>query len=556
MNTTLLFTSFLAGMLTVLAPCVLPILPVIVGGTAGTHDKRRPFVIALSLVGSVILFTLVLKASALLIDIPQNFWLYISSSIILLFGLFTLWPELWEYISARSGFLGGSQQLLGTAGKKAQNESLLGAGLLGAALGPVFSSCSPTYFVILATILPVSFAVGILYLFVYGIGLAIVLLAIAYYGQRLTQKLTWAANPHGLFRRGLGVLLILVGLAIVTGVEKKIELALIDAGFGTTNIEERLLESTQEKPAAAQAENVQTTDMLPHLYPAPELSGLTNWLHNEPIESLAALKGKVVLIDFWTYSCINCIRTLPYIQSWHEDYTDSGLVILGLHAPEFQFEHKPENVAKAVKDFGLTYPIAQDNDFATWRAYNNHYWPAKYLIDRDGFVRYTHFGEGEYDETEAAIAELLGEEVKQNAVTATLVNSRKIGTPEIYLGTARRANFVANAAQLRANEWTLSGDWQAADERILTQAASAQLRLKFTAAVAHLVIGGTGTVKVSIDGAAPTTANAGADIIDGVVTLDSERLYELANFGGEYATHEITLEFQDADIAAYAWTFG
>ncbi|MCF7845866.1 MAG: redoxin domain-containing protein [Candidatus Peribacteraceae bacterium] len=553
MSITLLMTSFLAGVLTVLAPCVLPVLPVIVGGTAGTEDRRRPFVIAFSLAASVILFTLILKVSTLLIAIPQELWTIISGGIVMLFGLIMLAPEIWEKLAMKTGLSTGSQEMLG---KFQPRESLLGAALLGAALGPVFSSCSPTYFLILATILPVSFAAGILYLAVYGLGLALVLLAIAYFGQRLTQRLRWSANPRGWFRRGLGLLLVLVGLAVVTGFEKKIELAVLDSGFGTTRLEENLLEKTQDDMSGKQITEKSKSMTLPKLYEAPELTGLENWLNSEPIDSLAELRGKVVLIDFWTYSCINCIRTLPYLQSWHENYLDAGLIVLGLHAPEFQFERIPENVAEAVDKFGLTYPVAQDNDFATWRAYKNHYWPAKYLIDKDGYVRYVHYGEGKYKETEEAIALLLGEEMKDVKVEATEVNFSKINTPETYLGLSRRENFISDAATLNRNEWTLTGDWDEEQERIVTVESGATLRLKFQANIANLVLGGTGSVEVLIDGVPAGSGNSGNDLADSKLTLDGERLYELANFQGEYGTHEITLNFLDAGIAAYAWTFG
>ena len=554
MNITLIVTSFLAGMLTVVAPCVLPVLPIIIGGTAGTTDRRRPFVITASLVGSVLLFTLLLKASTLLIGIPQEFWTYLAGGIILTFGLFTLWPELWDRIAYRIGFSSGSQELLAKAGDRAEGGvSLLGAALLGAALGPVFGSCSPTYFVILATVLPVSFAAGVGYLLVYGAGLAVVLLAISYFGQNLTKRLRFAANPHGWFRRSLGALLILVGLAIVTGLEKEIELKLIDAGFGTTALEERLLDQSQGIPETAPREQVEA---LPRLYRAPDLYNLTNWLHSEPVETISELRGKVVLIDFWTYSCINCIRTLPYLQSWHEKYAADGLVVLGIHAPEFQFERIPANVARAVEKYGLTYPIAQDNDYATWRVYLNRYWPAKYLIDREGYVRFTHFGEGEYAETEAAIAELLGEEVKAGTVEAANVHFDQIGTPETYLGTTRRENLVTAASTLNLNEWTLQGRWTSTPERIVSDAPGATLRLRFKAAIANLVLSGNGQVRVLIDGEQPTVENAGADVVDGIVTLDGGRLYELVNFGDDYSTHEITLEFLDEGISGYAWTFG
>lgn len=552
----LIFTSFVAGLLTILAPCVLPLLPVIVGGAAGSRNRLYPFILVGSLATSVILFTLLLKASTLFIEVPQGFWTGLSGGIILLFGLIWLFPTAWEKIQARTNILGKSQSRLS---KASHVESNWGAVLMGAALGPVFSSCSPTYFVILATVLPVSFAAGLFYLIIYGIGLALMLGLIAFFGQKLIRHLGWAANPHGLFKKILGVLLVLVGLAVITGYEKKIETAILDAGFGVTEFETKLLDDMEmEIPEDSRATEEESDGTgLPYLYEAPELTGLENWINSEPITSMEDLRGKVVLIDFWTYSCINCIRTLPYIQSWHEKYADDGLVILGIHAPEFQFEQKFENVQKAVNEFGLTYAVVQDNDFQTWRAYKNRYWPAKYLIDQNGVVRYTHFGEGDYEETEAYIAALLATEMEHSQVEAQKVDFRQIGTPETYIGLARRENFVDNSdADLRNNQWTLSGDWEANSERAISTRPEAGIRMRFTASKANLVIGGSGTATVFIDGVVAGPENAGADASGGQLTLDGERLYELANFGDDYSTHEIEIIFDEPDVELFAWTFG
>lgn len=546
----LLFTSLVAGVLTILAPCVLPLLPVIVGGAAGTRNKWYPFILVASLSTSVILFTILLKASTLFIDIPQSFWKIASGGIVVLFGLIWLFPHQWEAIQAKTNILGRSQMGLSKARKV---ESNWGAVLMGAALGPVFSSCSPTYFVILATVLPVSFLSGLIYLMVYGFGLAIMLGLIAFFGQKITSKLGWAAKSDGWFKRGLGALLIVVGLAVVTGFDKKVETWVLDAGFGVTNFEQNLLDSMEdEERAPVETKNEDVTG-LPQLFEAPELVGLENWINSEPISSMEELKGKVVLVDFWTYSCINCIRTLPYLQSWHEKYEDDGLVILAIHAPEFQFEQKFENVQKAVEDFGLTYPVVQDNDFKTWRAYKNRYWPAKYLIDKQGVVRYTHFGEGAYEETEQIIVDLLETKMVKSDVDAQSVDFNQIGTRETYIGNARRENYIENAeAELKKNEWTLGGQWTVDDEKAVSQEPGASIRMNFTAAVANLVIGGVGNATVLVDGAKVNTQ----DVNDGKLIVNGERLYELANFNDIYEEHEIEIIFDEANVEIFAWTFG
>lgn len=561
-NFALLLTSFLAGVLTVLAPCVLPILPVVLSGTLGEKNRWRPFVIAVSLAISVVLFTLLLKVFTLFIDIPQEFWRYFSGGVILLFGLFLLIPEVWDWLSIKLNLTQGSEGLM----QKAQvNHSHWSGILLGASLGPVFSSCSPTYFVILATVLPVSFTAGLMYLLVYALGLALILIAIGYLGQSLTKKLKFAANPRGWFKRLLGILLVLLGISIVTGIEKALEEKILQAGYGVTQLEENLLKGIDmPKPVQPKQSDViaNICDVkvpqvdLPNYGRAPELVGLQNWINSNPL-TLKELCGKVVMIDFWTYSCINCIRTLPYLEAWHEKYADRGLVIIGVHAPEFQFEKKLENVQQAVRDRGLKYPVVQDNDFQTWRAYNNRYWPAKYIIDQRGDLRYYHFGEGEYEETEMVINQLLGMTGDQ-LVSGGIVAEKGADMPltrETYLGTRRRENKIPDTMQLGRDEWMLSGDWLEDEEKVISKSAGAIHKLNFYASTANLVMGGKGTAKVMVDGKL-LVDSAGADVKDGVLTVDGERLYRLTNFGGEYDVHTIELVFDQPGVELYAWTFG
>lgn len=239
----LIVASFLSGVLTILAPCVLPLLPVIVGGTAGSNDKRRPFVVTISLALSIVVFTLLLKASTLFIAVPNSFWAYVSGGIVTVFGISMLWPELWNKAMLATGLESRSQQAFSSASQGGGLKSMI---LLGAALGPVFSSCSPTYFLILATVLPVSFFAGTVYLLVYALGLAVLLGFIAYFGQRIVVKLKWAANPNGFFRRVLGALLIVVGILILSGYDKTIEALILDAGYGVTDFEEQLIENINQ----------------------------------------------------------------------------------------------------------------------------------------------------------------------------------------------------------------------------------------------------------------------------------------------------------------------
>ncbi len=414
----LLLASFLAGMLTSLAPCMITLLPVIVGNSAipgqdKIIDRKKPYVIAISLAVSVIIFTVILKASTILIGVDPKVWLYISGGIVVLLGVAMLFPNLWVQVSNKLGLEHGSNKFLANASK---HSGLYGQILTGAALGPVFSSCSPVYALVLATVLPISFSLGMVYIVAFAVGLGLALLIISLGGQRLASRLGWTANPNGWFRKGLAVVLIVVGIAIIGGYDKKFQTWVIEKlPFDITNIEEKLIsigipsnENTED--TSGQKFNIEDP------YQAPELKGIQDWINSEPqtLEKLKG-KGKVVLVDFWTYSCINCIRTQPYLNAWHDKYKDKGLVILGIHAPEFAFEKVTKNVEEAVVNAKIKYSVGLDNNFTTWNAYGNRFWPAKYIIDKNGLVRYTHFGEGKYEETEEIIQFLLEEIVESDA---------------------------------------------------------------------------------------------------------------------------------------------
>ncbi|MBI9046568.1 MAG: hypothetical protein JEZ06_18905 [Anaerolineaceae bacterium] len=244
MNILLVGTSFVAGLLTILAPCVLPLLPVIIGSTAGSKNRWKPVIVTSSLALSIVVFTLLLKASSLLLNVPARFWTSISGGIVIFFGIILFLPELWDRIAMQLRLSSTTQTQLAKAGA---GESTLSSILVGAALGPVFSSCSPTYFVILATVLPVSFVYGTIYLFIYALGVAIMLGLIAFFGQSIIKKMGWASNPGGWFKRAMGVILILVGFLVISGYDKKLETAVLDAGYGITGIEEQLLDNVLQE---------------------------------------------------------------------------------------------------------------------------------------------------------------------------------------------------------------------------------------------------------------------------------------------------------------------
>ncbi len=551
----LLLASFLAGVLTSLAPCMLTLLPVIVGGAIlpggdQTRDHKKPFVIAISLGLSVIVFTLLLKASTVLIGVDPKIWLYLSGSIVVLLGISMLFPSLWVEVSTRLGFEQGSNKLLARAGK---HTGLGGQILTGAALGPVFSSCSPVYALILATILPINLALGLIYIVTYAIGLALALLTIAIVGRKLTFRLGWTANPDGWFRRVLAMVLILVGLAVITGLDKKFQVwALEHLPFSVTKLEEQLLPKSSPNSAPPSSKANQESLLSAKFnvdkpYPAPELAGIQEWINSNG-ESIKNLHGKVVLIDFWTYSCINCQRTLPHVTGWYEKYKDKGLVVLGLHAPEFAFEKVPENVKKAVQDDHINYPVGLDNNFDTWKAYKNQYWPAEYFIDRNGMVRHTHFGEGEYSESEAVIQALLAEsgQVVSSKIDTTGDKApvQPGQTPETYLGYERGERF-ANASQFAADQpvnynlnsplengqWSLGGTWTIGPKQAVAGQSGATLRIKFSAKEVYLVMDGPvdKPVSLKLNGQSVTASQYGGSDVDagGQLHLDGPRLYRL-----------------------------
>jgi cytochrome c biogenesis protein CcdA/thiol-disulfide isomerase/thioredoxin len=551
----LLFLSFFAGILTVLAPCVLPLLPVIIGSSLDGKNRWKPYLVTLGLVISITVFTILLKASTLLINIDPIVWKYISGGLVLVFGLIYLFPNLWNKISLALNLSSKSDHVLENA---TQKEGFLGALLTGAALGPVFASCSPTYSLIIATVLPVNFYEGLGYIIIYALGLASVMLAVALLGRKLVAKLRVFANPNGWFKRILGGIFLIVGISIMTGFDKVIETKILNSGyFDITTIDQNLL----DKNMPAQTNNSTTfssskTNTVAKK-PAPEIVGINQWINSNG-ETISGLKGKVVLVDFWTYSCINCQRTLPYVTKWYDTYKDKGLVVLGIHAPEFSFEQKLENVQKATTDFGIRYPVGLDNGFKTWNNYSNQFWPAEYLIDKDGNIRHTHFGEGGYEETENIIRELLSENstpVNTNTITQSVSALTSSGqycegnkcipqTPETYLGTDRRARL--STTDLQPNEWKINTKWQSLPQEIVATEEGAVLELNFNAKSVYLVAQNDqpSNIKISLNGKEMES-----------MTIGDPKLYTLVNSDAFVVNGKLTITAQKG-TRLNAFTFG
>jgi len=554
--------SFLAGILTVLAPCILPLLPVIVGGSIGEKTSvRKVATIVMALGASVIIFTLILKVSTAFITIPQLIWQIVSGGLLILFGVISLVPTRWDRLPGVSKLYISSNKILGSGYQK---HSLGGDIIIGAALGPVFSSCSPTYFVILAAVLPAHFLSGLIYLIVYTLGLCLFLFVIAFLGQKAATKLGIVADPHGRFKKIIGVIFILVGIAILFGIDKRVEASLPSGAFGEIGLEQQLLAGKTLK-----------------YQKAPELVSPDGYVNTggQPI-TIGQFKGKnVVLIDFWDYSCINCQRTIPYLNAWYKKYKDQGLVIIGVHTPEFAFEQVQSNVENATKRFGMTYPVVLDNKYQTWNAFQNQYWPREYVVDIDGFIVHDHAGEGEYDQTEKAIQAALAERASRLGTTTIGLNSTVampapdlsgINSPETYFGSNRN-EYLGNGrpgqsgsqeftipAVIETNTLYLGGTWNIKPE-YAEASAGASVEFQYNSRDVYIVAtnpGAATTIKVFRDGTAVGTFG-GTDVNQATseVTVNGDRLYKLIH-DPVPGVHTIKIEVEKGTLDAYTFTFG
>jgi thiol-disulfide isomerase/thioredoxin len=319
---------------------------------------------------------------------------------------------------------------------------------------------------------------------------------------------------------------------------------------------------------------------------APELTKINGYINSEPI-TLADLRGRVVLVDFWTYSCINCIRTIPYLNAWHEKYADDGLVIVGVHTPEFEFEKDYNNVKGAVERFGINYPVAQDNEKQTWNAYENRYWPRKYLIDSEGYIRYDHIGEGAYAETEKVIQSLLAERTEHsgggvnvtidqsisNPESAQSVNFGRINTPELYFGYQYAREPLGNSEgykpdqivkymipddtnNIAPNRIYLAGEWKNNADHMELQSEVGQIVLSYSAKAVNIVAGGSGNLRILVDNSHPDDSSMGTDVSeDSTVKIDGQRLYNVV-MHEEYGDHQIAIDVVGRGFQIYTFTFG
>ncbi len=463
-----------------------------------------------------------------------------------------------------------------------------------AALGFVYTPCAGP---ILAAVISVSAASGrtVAVAIAYALGSAAVLFALTLGGRKLFDRVRAAGRGPAL-QRTLGVVMVATAVAILAGadvsfdqyVAEHIPEVNLTAGLEKSKaVESRLPQITGHGAKFTTASRAPTAPRnasdavlladargLKDLGPAPEFTETQRWFNTPGDQALklSALRGRVVLVDFWTYTCINCIRTLPYLKAWDASYREKGLTIVGVHTPEFAFEHDAGNVQSAISRFGLRYPVAQDNDMGTWNAYGNEYWPADYLIDASGHVRYAAAGEGDYSQTETAIRALLaeaGKSVGGMSHPKNVVTPSEVATPETYLGTARAQGWrdgpqpglhdygASPPTELGLNEFAFSGAWNIAGQPA-TAVSGAGVDLEFEAKDAYLVLSSEGErprkVRVLLDGKPIAAAAAGADVHDGAVTVTSQRLYSLVSLDADQQ-HRLSLRFAPR-VSGYAFTFG
>jgi cytochrome c biogenesis protein CcdA/thiol-disulfide isomerase/thioredoxin len=602
---TILLTLFAAGVLTILLPCILPLVPIVLGVSLSGKRRTRPLVTVLGMVLSFVFFTFLLQVAlqnlVQLADILRiatyyalflfgvcflvgRAWLQIALAVLGAIPLFqrqgwvalSLAPLMGAVAVALGGRVASRIQQLGAnvqhgARVTLGQESLLSTFVVGLTLGLVWVPCAgPALGFALTLVRDEPGPRALLALTAYAVGAATPLLLIGYGGQRMVQSARWLGQYSGRIKQVSGALLVLSAAALHFQVFQGAQTWLGDhAGFGNlgTRLEERLFSKAMAATAApgpTAMANHEDLPKLPRLGPAPEFAGLGPWYNTPPL-TLAALRGKVVLVDFWTYSCINCVRTLPHMRELWSKYHDQPFVIVGVHAPEFVFEKSPANVADAVKRHGLAYPIAQDNDFGTWKAFDNHYWPAKYLIDAQGMIRYAHFGEGEDQATDQAIRSLLAELGRTTGASTSKERApaleRRV-SPETYVSSrgwaafanregapdARPHRYSAPGA-LDTNSFALAGEWQLADdERQILHSNTGEIRYRARGGEVNLVLG-------IEKGAPPVIADV---LVDGKpakqITIDRHDLYNL--FAGPYGEHEVALRFHGKNVAAYAFTFG
>lgn len=527
----LLVFAFISGLITIAAPCVWPLLPVILSSTA-TGGKKKPLGITLGIMLSFAFFTLALSYILKIIPFDPDSLRLFAVAVLTILGLTLVIPQLSLMLE------GWVSRLSSRFGIQNNTSSGFTSGFVtGFFLGIIWSPCAGPILATIATLAAtqsVSFNI-ILVTIAYVLGIGVPLFIFSSLGNAVFTKVKFVSRYTGIIQQVFGVVLIASAIAIFFNWDKTLQAKLLNkfpvlSNF-LTQIENQPIVQKQLqnlKPGSPTGNNT-----------APDFTGATNWLNTDKPLTLADLKGKVVLVDFWTYTCINCIRTLPFVTSWYDKYKDKGFVVIGVHTPEFEFEKKADNVSTAIKQFNIHYPVVQDNNYAIWQAYENQYWPAEYLIDAKGIIRHTHFGEGEYDQTEKAIQALLKEAGQPADMPLSQISDQTPQsqlTPETYLGLARG----------EGSSVTLNGTWDQQSEYI-TAKSNSSLDFKFNAAKVFLVITPAtqaDLIKVSVD-----------EKLTQTITATEAKLYTLVDLP-QVGSHLLHLDFPTPGTKIYAFTFG
>lgn len=571
---TLFILSYLGGVLTIVSPCILPVLP-FVFARADQPFLRSGLPL---LAGMAVTFALVATLAAVGGGwaVHANQYGRIAALVLLaFFGLTLLSRTLADRLTRPLVALGDRlSQLTHTH----PGGSIAPSFALGIATGLLWAPCAGPILglVLTGAALEGASAQTTLLLLAYAAGAATSLAVALLIGGRVFAVMKKSLGASEWVRRGLGVAVLAGVVAIAFGLDTGLLTRLSFAS--TSNLEQGLVDKAAGQgamPATADSKFGMEGDL-------PSLAGAEAWLNSPPLTP-ESLRGKVVLIDFWTYSCINCLRELPYIRAWADKYRDHGLVIIGVHAPEFAFERDLDNVRGAVRDLNVTYPVAVDSQLTIWRAFRNRYWPALYFVDAKGRIRAHHFGEGEYDASERNIQTLLAEAGYRD-VPGGIVNPDAKGaeaadrradklSPETYVGYARAENFASGTAKrdaasdysvpstLGLNNWGLAGNWTINAESALLNATPGKIVFRFHARDLHLVLG-PGTIgagvrfRVSIDGAPPGDAHGVDTNANGEGRVEGQRLYQLIRQTGPIEDRTFEIEFLDPGVRAYSFTFG
>lgn len=545
-----IFIAVLAGVLTIGAPCILPLLPILLGASIGQKSKFRPLFIALGFIVMFSLAGLTLSFIVTSLMIAPDTLRNIAVVVLAIFGFLMVFPKLFELLTQYlSKYIAKAQSLSSQAGS-----GNFGGFVLGLVLGLIWTPCAgPVLGSILTLIATQSnLAQASVLLVAYAVGAGIPMLIIAYGGQLVTTRVKLIYQYTNIIQKFFGLLIIGLAIAMYFQYDLKLQAKILEF-YNFPSYEEKFLKPDEMKEEVKKNEEMINLN-LPKYGKAPEFVGINNWLNSQPL-TMEQLKGKVVLIDFWTYSCINCICTLPFVTAWYEKYNKDDFVVIGVHTPEFEFEKVTENVMLAIKRYNINYPVAQDNNFATWNAYSNQYWPAHYLFDKEGNLRYYHFGEGKYEETENAIKYLLE---LPGSVRQEDSKLGQIKTPEIYFGT-NRLEYLSKQQEaslaeknysfpekLESNHFALEGKWQFLGEGVKLTEGSGKIKMKFYAGKIHMVAQADKemTLNITIDG------QPGKQ-----VKIHLSDLYTLFD-SQDYREHEIIIEVPEPGYEGFTFTFG